>query len=135
MLTSAAPLHHYLYVSRLAPEADSDAVTRILDVSRRRNRELGITGVLVFDGEYFAQLLEGVADTVRALVARIAADVRHTGFTTLHDAPIPGLPQRLCTFWGAGFAQPEQLRPLQGLSGEVAVATFLSLITHFDLSS
>jgi hypothetical protein len=129
------PLHHYFYVSQLACSEDTAAVGRILDASRRRNAAAGITGMLAFDGESFAQLLEGPSDAVLALAKRIAADPRHEGVLTLHDAPAADhLPQRWTSSWRAGYAEPDQLSPLKILRGEVAVATFLSMAIHFDLA-
>lgn len=129
-----ALLHHYFYVSQLACGEDTAAVARILDGSRRRNAAAGITGMLAFDGESFAQLLEGPRDAVLMLAHRIAADPRHEGVLALHDAPAAGLPQRWMSSWRAGYAEPEQLAPLKILSGEVAVATFLSMAVNFDLA-
>ncbi|GHF73138.1 BLUF domain-containing protein [Seohaeicola zhoushanensis] len=49
----------------------------ILKESRRRNAELGITGILLFDGTYFMQTIEGPLDNSATLFARIVEDGRH----------------------------------------------------------
>lgn len=49
----------------------------ILKESRRRNVELGITGILLFDGTYFMQTIEGPLDNSATLFARIVEDGRH----------------------------------------------------------
>lgn len=49
----------------------------ILKESRRRNAELGITGILLFDGTYFMQTIEGPLDNAASLFARIVDDGRH----------------------------------------------------------
>lgn len=78
------------YVSRsLLDLASADAgVNAIIETSRMRNATDGITGALIFSGTHFAQTLEGRADLVRALMAKIAADPRHTDVTVVSQATI-----------------------------------------------
>jgi hypothetical protein len=70
-------MHQLIYIStaRLA-DADRD-VGQILLASRRNNMRDGITGLLVFDGKRFLQVLEGPRRLVEATLARIKADTRH----------------------------------------------------------
>lgn len=49
----------------------------ILDRSRSNNPGLGVTGVLLFDGRYYLQTLEGDARRVGDLFLRIGEDTRH----------------------------------------------------------
>jgi hypothetical protein len=65
------------YVSHATEPFDSAAVQSILQISRRNNARLDVTGCLLFSGRCFAQVLEGDQAVVRALSARIAADARH----------------------------------------------------------
>jgi hypothetical protein len=46
-------------------------------VSARRNREEGITGFLLANGECFVQVLEGPDQRVTACYERILKDIRH----------------------------------------------------------
>jgi hypothetical protein len=129
-------LHHYLYTSRLAEGVDFSVVTPILEISRKRNCALHITGVLVFDGERFVQWMEGPTDAVLTLAERIAADTRHAGFTVLHSQPVgPG--GRLAVNWCAGYAEACDLDTLcdgHPLQGEAALAQFRTLVPRFDLA-
>ena len=75
-----------LYISKLAADCDFSVVKEIVEVARRSNPALGITGALLFDGERFCQLLEGGEAEVRGLMDRIAADARHTRVRVLHAA-------------------------------------------------
>lgn len=68
----------YVSRSRLAPETAAAEVDAIVAVARRKNSALGITGGLIWTGQAFAQVLEGEAAVVDALMATIAADPRHT---------------------------------------------------------
>ncbi len=65
------------YVSRAAVPFDNAAVQSILQISRRNNARVDVTGCLLFSGHCFAQVLEGDQATVRALSARVAGDPRH----------------------------------------------------------
>lgn len=140
MLPSPIPfdlsIQRFLYISRLASSTPSSTVGLILRHARERNRADGIGGALVFDGERFCQLLEGPPDTVKALAARIARDPRHRFFHVLHDAAGPA--QRLMPHMQTGYAEPELFDPLDGaelIPSAEALARFMSILTHCDLSS
>lgn len=55
----------------------TNQLVAILEVSRRRNAELGITGILLFDGIYFMQTIEGPVESTGNLFTRIVTDGRH----------------------------------------------------------
>ncbi len=65
------------YVSRATAPFDNAAVQSILQISRRNNARVDVTGCLLFSGHCFAQVLEGDQATVREMTARVAADPRH----------------------------------------------------------
>lgn len=76
-----------------------EEVQRILVESRRNNTSSDVSGVLHFaDGRFF-QYLEGPADRVDALYAKICRDDRHTNVRRLTRRPLPrrrfgGLPMK-----------------------------------------
>jgi hypothetical protein len=92
----------WLYISVSALPADGQAVVldAIVDVSRRRNADLGVTGALIFSGSRFAQLIEGPADSVATLRAVIERDVRHWSVTTVEAATGDG---RLFEGWSLAY--------------------------------
>jgi hypothetical protein len=101
-------LHRLVYRSvASAPSEPAREFAAILDVSRRRNAEAGISGVLLHgDGEY-VQVLEGALPAIEAVFDRITADLRHTGiellqFTTIAAPQFPG--------WGMAHVTPAQLQ-------------------------
>lgn len=55
-----------------------------LEAIRRTARELnaldGITGLLIFNGTHFLQIIEGARDAIDDLVKRLRRDSRHSGF-------------------------------------------------------
>jgi hypothetical protein len=126
-------LHQILYTSRLTDEMPIEVLPSILSSARIRNRQDGITGVLVFDGSSFYQYLEGEHDVVETCLARIAADVRHTDFELLHSGPIP---HRRFQRFSLGYATHEgepSIESLQQLSGDAAVDAFMALQPALDL--
>jgi Sensors of blue-light using FAD len=107
-MVAASPCYRYLYVSRLAAGAPSNVVTALLRRARERNRELGIHGVLLFDGEHFAQLLEGPAVVVAPLARRIEGDDRHVGLVVYLEGSAG--PRPLFDRWRGGWVQPEVMQ-------------------------
>ena len=130
---AALKLYEILYVSTLAPGTPVTAISDIMTKSRRHNQAHGITGLLVFDGARFAQLLEGARELVFDLVERIRTDARHINMDVLHYAP---LAERRFVRFGIGYVQAEQddaLGRLAAKDGEAALQHFLGLVPTLDL--
>jgi Sensors of blue-light using FAD len=88
------------YVSRPRPNLPLVEIPRIVAICRAHNEMDGITGVLLFTGLDFAQLIEGELDVVAALWARIQADDRHRDIHTFLDERAPS---RWFPDWRVGF--------------------------------
>ena len=88
-------LSQYLYIST-APTLPREAVDAILAASARNNPARGITGLLLFNGRNFLQLLEGEECEVAALMETITADPRHSGVSVLDRRSIAA---RACPDW------------------------------------
>lgn len=88
-------LIQYLYIST-APTLPREEVEAILATSARNNPERGITGLLLFNGRNFLQLLEGGGSEVAGLMERITQDPRHSGVSVLDRRVIAG---RACPDW------------------------------------
>lgn len=88
----------WLYVSH-SVGWESTAKERLaqLDVQcRQHNASVGVTGVLLFTGRYFAQLLEGPTPAVDHLRQKISKDLRHQEVTTLMTKTVA---ERSCEQW------------------------------------
>jgi hypothetical protein len=81
-------------------------VHSILQAARTRNAQLGVTGMLVFSGEYFAQLLEGERLAIRALMAAIRKDPRHS---ILCEWPTTRITARWFPEWSMGYSYNAEL--------------------------
>jgi hypothetical protein len=88
-------LSQYLYIST-APTLPREEVEAILATSARNNPAHGITGLLLFNGRNFLQLLEGEERALAALMERIIADPRHSGVSLLDRRSITS---RACPDW------------------------------------
>ncbi len=75
------------YISAASPDLELADMEAILDSAIRRNGERDVTGVLLFNGLNFLQILEGDASTVADIYSRIIADKRHSGVVTILDEP------------------------------------------------
>lgn len=72
-----------LYKSRATIEFGEAALRTLLLRSRIRNSEASLSGMLLYDGAHFLQVLEGPNDALTSFVTRIRADTRHTDFTVI----------------------------------------------------
>jgi hypothetical protein len=88
-------LSQYLYIST-APTLSRDEVDAILATSARNNPAREITGLLLYNGRNFLQLIEGEEEELVALMLRITEDPRHSGITVLDRRAIA---QRTCPDW------------------------------------
>lgn len=88
-------LSQYLYIST-APSLSRDEVESILASSARNNPANGITGLLLYNGRNFLQLLEGEEAELVALMVRISHDPRHSGISMLDRTTVD---QRVCPDW------------------------------------
>ena len=73
-------LTRLVYASRIVDPIEGDlaaSVTDILQVSRRNNRQAGVTGMLLTYAGFFVQALEGEDVRVQSTLDRVDADPRH----------------------------------------------------------
>ena len=76
------------YISTARPVVSWETVDEILQVSRRNNERARVSGLLLFNGKRFLQLLEGPVALVEATYARILKDERHYAIVKLSERPI-----------------------------------------------
>lgn len=77
-----------MYVSVADPDLAADAIKTLVSHSQRRNAADGVTGIMLYNGSNFLQLIEGEADVIDACYARIERDPRHSGVVSLRDTSI-----------------------------------------------
>lgn len=104
-----------VYTSTAHGRMKSDAVRAIVETARRTNPSLDITGLLLFDGLHFFQVLEGPAEKVESLYEHIAKDPRHTRVVRILSHKVK---ERNFGDWSMAYseARPEDLAQIDGLS-------------------
>jgi hypothetical protein len=117
----SARLHRVIYVSRWSNVLGEDgeaALHRIVASSIGRNRERGITGLLVTHEGWFLQALEGPDTEISALMARIMLDPRHRNVRILG---VTAVEARLFQDWSmAGARLGPDADPLLVELGQIA---------------
>jgi hypothetical protein len=68
------------YTSRARLDLADEELNDIHQTARHLNALDGITGLLLFDGSRFLQIIEGAEDAIDNLVERLRLDLRHSAF-------------------------------------------------------
>lgn len=94
-------LIHLIYVSKSSNAFSSSDIIDLLSKSRDRNRQLNVTGMLLYEQGSFFQVLEGEEDVVNNLFATICNDPRHTSIVKIISEAIF---KRDFVDWSMGYA-------------------------------
>ena len=105
-----------VYVSSATEPLSQQALVDLLTVSRRNNQREGLSGLLLYRGGNFMQLLEGDEAQVWSTHARIMRDARHRGVITILQQSITS---RLFDDWSMAFGNLDDpdIAALDGISG------------------
>jgi hypothetical protein len=111
-------LARLIYTSRATTQLSRDTLTAIITKARDKNRKLDITGVLLYGGGRFLQVLEGDVFVIASLYDKIKDDHRHADCSQLGLAPTR---KRLFRDWRMALVNLDhaagmERRPLQILA-------------------
>jgi hypothetical protein len=106
-------LIHCVYASAGSRDFSHEELGALLASARENNARLGLTGMLLYAEGSFFQVLEGQADAVDALYAKIERDRRHDQMTLIIREPIP---KRHFDAWTMGFYRVSR-EELAGIAG------------------
>ena len=112
-------LTQLIYVSSLAHGCEPELAS-ILESADRRNREDDITGMLLYSGGNFLQVLEGPKERVYQTYERICRDPRHGSIMMLTEEDVS---ERHFADWRMGYRQ----------LGPAEVARFPQYAPYFQL--
>lgn len=84
-------------------------IASILEISRSNNARAGITGALLFNGNGFAQVLEGPMEAVEETYERIQCDPRHSDVVLLSNGETS---ERSFSDWSMAYADPSTVQSL-----------------------
>jgi hypothetical protein len=106
-------LSHLIYASSAESKMSDAELRTILARARSVNSQLDITGILLhIEGDYF-QVLEGDAEAIDSLYAKIAHDRRHKNVVLIVREPIAS---RSFADWSMGFASVTS-KDVEGIIG------------------
>ncbi len=106
---SRAVLRQLAFASRARLELRASETSDLIATSRSNNARDDITGVLLYTGDSFLQIIEGRDIAVSALWRRLAVDDRHHSIVSLFDRTER---DRGFSGWRAGYVPEQQLAPL-----------------------
>jgi hypothetical protein len=93
-------MFHLVYVSSASQPFTKPGLQALLEQARKKNTDLGVTGMLLYKDGNFMQVLEGEQEVVTKLVGNIEPDPRHKGVLVLLRGTSE---QRLFPDWSMGF--------------------------------
>jgi hypothetical protein len=99
-MTDVNPLVSLVYCSSATRPFDERELAELLAVSRARNSASDITGMLLYRGGEFVQILEGTRSDVEELMEKIGRDPRHRDVRVLIEEP---LHERRFAEWTMGY--------------------------------
>lgn len=108
-------LYQLIYTSKaVAPFSEGD-LQNLLKFARSNNTTVGISGMLLYDGESFLQVLEGPRDTIHLFYAESFKDKRHERVNIVWEG---GIEKRDFGDWTMGYVglSREQLATVDGLN-------------------
>jgi hypothetical protein len=76
------------YTSRARLDLGDEDLAAIHETARHLNALDGISGLLLFDGSRFLQIVEGSEDAIDNLVERLRMDPRHSAFEVRDERPV-----------------------------------------------
>lgn len=102
-----------VYVSKATKEMSSDMLMELLKQSRENNTLLGLSGMLLYGGGNFFQILEGEKEAVESMYEKILQDERHEESVLVDRSEIK---ERTFAEWTMGFEvlKEEDISHLQG---------------------
>ena len=66
-----------IYRSHICEDVPVKALENMVAAANSKNRQSSVTGILLFNGTHFFQLLEGPAENVTSIYEQICSDTRH----------------------------------------------------------
>jgi hypothetical protein len=93
-----------MYASTAREPFTAEELAALLLQARAQNHERGLTGLLVYHGGAFLQVLEGRGEAVTEVFERIGRDPRHADLRLLIRREVD---EREFGEWSMGFVDPE----------------------------
>ncbi len=108
-------MYHIMYISKATVVVPQDELIEMVVQWRRNNERDKITGMLLYSGDHYVQLIEGPVENLKKLFSKITQDYHHTDIIKLADGVIT---QRSFADWTMGFESVAE-ESLAGIKGYV----------------
>lgn len=109
------------YASRANPDVSAKDFNEILQQAKENNAANGITGMLIFNKNYFLQTIEGPRAQINRLLYSLIADKRHYDLQLIETRE---LKHRDWSKWSMNYASPTE--------ANAAIYLKYSTTTDFD---
>ena len=93
------------YASRANPDVSAQDFNEILKQAQKNNAANGITGMLIFNKNYFLQTIEGPRAQINRLLYSLIADQRHRDLQLIETRE---LKHREWAKWSMNYASPTE---------------------------
>jgi hypothetical protein len=113
-----------IYASAASKKMTGEELEEILETARRNNSEKGISGMLLYHGGSFLQVLEGPDEELKGLIAKIKADERHNKIKLLF---MDRVDEKEFDDWSMGFVDASRTAEL--MEGYVNFGSELNALT------
>ncbi|MDM0010580.1 BLUF domain-containing protein [Variovorax sp. J22G73] len=122
-----------LYTSQDAMKMTVQEARKLAKSASVQNAKLGITGMLVFDGERFCQHLEGAPEAIRKMFEKILRDPRHADIRVLVSGSSNLRKFKNFSMGFASLGDVDLLRELVVLEGDRAMRAFAGLVPLIEI--
>lgn len=89
-----------IYTSIISPHCTEQEIENIKQISKKKNEQANITGILIYTHRHFMQYLEGSAKNICSLFDKIKADNRHHDMLLCYFSD---LEKRVFPSWQMGY--------------------------------
>lgn len=139
MMVETYPIRSLVYISNARAGLSSDDLDVIYHASMNFNALDGVTGLLVYNGAHFMQIIEGADEAIEDLLGRLRRDPRHHDIQVFADQPVdaesfPDWSMKLLEVSAGRFQAHKDLQVLLPSDLDPSIRTklleVLSLISH-----
>ena len=107
-----------IYISDATKEFSDEELQKLLEKARRKNRDLAITGMMIYAGGKFFQVLEGEPERVNRLLEKIEQDPRHNKIVVMSTELGE---ERNFGEWSMGFVRSDAQTVAKQLDGYLEI--------------
>lgn len=125
-------IYHYIYVSKATIPMDEHEVSELSRKAAENNLQAGLTGMLMYAGGFFMQVLEGDKHFVEHVIGIIKKDPRHADFVTIASGYVS---KRLFPSWSMGVINLESERRRNFLNDAKVLSEFLEMTKQACISN